>query len=139
MAKALRGKQLTQKKAAFLIALEKCDLNILKACKASGLPRSTYYNLMGLKKGYPPDNEFIEAVNECRLNWSEDILDLAESKLKTALKKGSERMIRFTLLTIGKQRGYIMRNEMTGVDGTAMIAPQIILTPPSPTDGDTGK
>lgn len=137
MAKPLRDRQLRQKKEAFLAALEKHDLNILKACKASGLPRCTYYNLMGSSKDYKPDNEFIEAVNHLRSNWKEDILDLAESKLKASLKKGSERMIRFTLETIGKERGYVRRSEMTGADGSAMIAPQIVLSPPSPTDGDT--
>lgn len=136
MAKPLRGSQLRQKKEAFLVALEKHDLNILKACKSSGLPRCTYYNLMGSSKDYKPDNEFIEAVNEIRSNWKNDILDLAESKMKSMIRGKDGRMIRFALMTIGKERGYVMRNEMTGADGSAMIAPQILLSPPSPTDGD---
>jgi hypothetical protein len=47
----------------------------------------------------------------------ETTLDLCESKVVTAINGGDNGMVRFYLLTKGKNRGYSLRHEMTGVGG----------------------
>jgi hypothetical protein len=47
----------------------------------------------------------------------EELVDIAESKLRTALNAGEPWAIQLALKTIGKNRGYVERNEWTGLDG----------------------
>lgn len=47
----------------------------------------------------------------------EQTLDLAESKLITALNQGDMKSVFFFLRTRGKQRGYVERMEQTGKNG----------------------
>lgn len=47
----------------------------------------------------------------------DQINDLAESWLLTHIKMGDFRAVKFTLNTIGKNRGYTERHEITGEDG----------------------
>jgi hypothetical protein len=47
----------------------------------------------------------------------ERTLDLAESKLVTAIKNGEMSEVRFYLKTQGKHRGYVERHESTGPNG----------------------
>lgn len=47
----------------------------------------------------------------------ETVLDVAESKLLTAINKGEMKPIMFYLRTKGKRRGYSERQEITGADG----------------------
>lgn len=55
-----------------------------------------------------------EAIDEARGR----VLDTAETKLFTAVQKGEPWAIAFTLKTIGKDRGYTERQEVTGADGS---------------------
>ena len=47
----------------------------------------------------------------------ESLLDLAEGSLFDQVRKGNITAIIFTLKTIGKHRGYVERQEVTGADG----------------------
>ena len=58
-----------------------------------------------------------QAVNDER----ESLLDLAEGSLFEQVRKGNITAIIFTLKTIGKHRGYVERQEVTGADGGAVI------------------
>jgi hypothetical protein len=63
------------------------------------------------------------------------ILDLAESKLFTAITKGEEWAIKFLLGRKGKSRGYSERQELTGPDGEPVRA---ILVAPKRFDSAKG-
>ena len=67
------------------------------------------------------------------------LVDLAEQKLWESIQKGEAWGITLCLKTIGKDRGYVERQELTGTDGTAMVlrvvyenAPVIDVTPTVP-------
>lgn len=49
-----------------------------------------------------------------------EMVDLAELKLWEALEAGKPWAIALCLRTVGKERGYIERSEMTGKDGEAL-------------------
>ena len=49
-----------------------------------------------------------------------EMVDLAELKLWEALEKGQPWAIALCLRTVGKERGYIERSEMTGKDGESI-------------------
>lgn len=48
-------------------------------------------------------------------------MDLAESKLLQGVNDGDMRAILFTLETLGKERGWTKRTEVTGADGAALF------------------
>ena len=66
------------------------------------------------RKYNDPDIEaaFIEA--------REKTLDIAENRLLYAVKDGNLKAVMFYLKTIGKNRGYSERQEVTGADGQAI-------------------
>jgi len=47
-------------------------------------------------------------------------LDAAECKLDDAIERGEPWAISFKLATIGKHRGYVKRDEITGKDGESL-------------------
>jgi len=51
------------------------------------------------------------AIAEFQQNGREDLLDLAESKLITNIRKGKENSIIFALKTLGRNRGFVERIE----------------------------
>lgn len=51
----------------------------------------------------------------------ETLIDFAENQLFQQVKDGNITAIIFTLKTIGKHRGYVERQEVTGADGGAAI------------------
>ncbi len=57
-----------------------------------------------------------ETIDACR----GVILDDAETKLVSAIKRGEPWAIAFTLKTIGKDRGYTERQEVTGANGASL-------------------
>ena len=129
MRKNLTKKQLKHYKEEFLRHLDSCDLNVVRCCKKSGLPRSTYNRLMGQNKAVPPDIAFKAAVENIQHNWKRDLIELGQSELKKAVKKGDYRMIRYLLSTLGKDDGFSIRHELTGKDGSEMPTPRIMLNP----------
>jgi len=51
----------------------------------------------------------------------ETLIDFAENQLFKQVQDGNITAIIFTLKTIGKHRGYVERQEVTGADGGAII------------------
>ena len=60
------------------------------------------------------ESEIRAAIEESR----ESLVDLAEQKLRAALNKGQPWAISLVLKTLGKERGYVERSELTGKNGT---------------------
>jgi hypothetical protein len=54
------------------------------------------------------------------------VVDTGELKLFAAMKKGAPWAVQFALRTLGKDRGYVERQELTGADGKKM-EPLVIL------------
>jgi hypothetical protein len=50
-----------------------------------------------------------------------ELIDLAEQKLFDSIKNGEAWGITLCLKTLGKDRGYVERQELTGEDGTGMV------------------
>ena len=83
---------------------------ITRAAKTLGCTDVLIYQRRKLN---PAIQQAIEAARE-------SMLDTAEFKLGEALDKGEAWAICFTLKTIGKNRGYVERQEQTGKDGGAI-------------------
>lgn len=49
------------------------------------------------------------------------LIDKAELKLEQAVMSGEPWAVQFSLRTIGKARGYVERQEVTGADGGAIV------------------
>lgn len=71
-----------------------------------GVTRQTVYNYV---TRYPT---IAQAVHDERETW----IDVAESRLLTAINLGSVPAIMFFLKTVGKSRGYVERQEVSGSD-----------------------
>jgi hypothetical protein len=90
------------KKESILKALENSLGVVTVACKASDVPRSTYY------KWLKEDEDFAKAVKDI-----ENIaLDFGESQLHKQIGDGNTSATIFFLKTKGKRRGYIERSEL---------------------------
>ena len=95
------------KKESILKALEHSLGVVTVACRSAQIPRSTFY------KWINEDEEFAKQVKDI-----ENIaLDFAESQLHTQIRSNNTPATIFYLKTKGKKRGYIERQEITGVDG----------------------
>ena len=88
-------------------SLEKSLGVVTTACKQTGVNRSTFYDW------YNKDEEFKKAVDSI----GDIALDFAESQLHKQIKDGNSTATIFFLKTKGKKRGYIERQEITGVSG----------------------
>ncbi|MDD3586415.1 MAG: hypothetical protein PHQ75_04475 [Thermoguttaceae bacterium] len=66
------------------------------------------------------DPAFARQVEACR----EAALDFVEARMFERIDKGDARLIRFYLETRGKDRGYVLRHEVSDVS-----MPQVVLTP----------
>ena len=94
-----------------LEALEKSLGVVTTACKATGIPRKTFYNWCN------SDRNFQKAYSD----MSEIALDFAESKLHSRIRDGSDTAIIFFLKTQGKSRGYIERQELEVNERSAFV------------------
>ena len=92
--------------------------NISISCEASGISRQTYYNW---RKQDPDFSQLCEDIEERNL-------DLAEMKLLNAIREGRTAELLFYLKTKGKKRGYVERQEITGIDGQQLFEVRIIDT-----------
>ena len=92
----------SNKKETFLQALKLNLGNITEACKASNVPRRTYYNWVDA------DEEFKHSCKDVE----ESLLDLAENRLLEKIDKYDITAIIFFLKTKGKKRGYIEKQEV---------------------------
>lgn len=80
---------------------------ILYAAEACGVARQTLWKFMR-------DNPELE---EARAEAEEQLLDIGEKHLTTAINGGDMKTIRWHLERKGKDRGYTTRAEQTGKDG----------------------
>lgn len=88
-------------------ALEKNLSIVTTACKSVGISRWTHYRWM------KEDEKYAEEVDDLK----NVVLDFAESQLHQQMQDGSVPATIFLLKTLGKKRGYIERQEITGADG----------------------
>jgi hypothetical protein len=95
------------KKEQFLEALEKSMGIVSQATKKIGVNRTTPYRWM------KEDSEFKDKVEEIQ----NVVLDFAETKLYNLIDAGNPSATIFLLKTKGKNRGYIERQEIVGIDG----------------------
>jgi len=80
------------------------------AARKIGCNPQTIYNRM--KK--------VPAIREAVENARGELVDIAEQKLRTAVINGEPWSVAMVLKTLGKSRGYVERQEVTGADGKPM-------------------
>ena len=90
------------KKEALLKALEKSLGVVTVACKATGIPRSTYY------KWLKEDEHFNKQVQ----GIANVALDFAESQLHAQISGGNTSATIFYLKCKGKKRGYYEKQQI---------------------------
>ena len=95
------------KKEAFLEALEKSMGIVSQATKKIGIDRTTPYRWM------KEDTEFEDKVMEIQ----NVVGDFAETKLYELVNDGVPSAVIFLCKTKFKNRGYVERQEITGMDG----------------------
>jgi hypothetical protein len=61
------------------------------------------------------------SVMDAYLHARDEIVDSAEQVMMDKLKEGSERAAMYILSTLGKDRGYTERHEITGKDGAELV------------------
>ena len=103
MAEKYTAKELTK-------ALQKTHGNIAAAAREVGCSRNTLKRYI---EKYPTIAEVFEEERET-------LIDFAENQLFQQVKEGNITAIIFTLKTIGKHRGYVERQEVTGAEGKAV-------------------
>ncbi|MEE8371818.1 MAG: LysR family transcriptional regulator [Sphingomonadales bacterium] len=99
--------------------------NVSVAAKHLGLNRTYLHKLLN------EDSKHFDAV--VAEGWAvgrETRLDNAESKLDANIDKGKEASIFFLLKTLGKDRGYVERQEITGKDGDPVSQIEVIFVSP---------
>jgi hypothetical protein len=97
--------------AAEVIAAIKHTRGMLTlAAERLGCSDETMYNYA---KRYP---SVAEAIKQQR----DRVLDITELKLQEAVNAGESWAVQFMLRTIGKERGYVERHEVTGKDGDSL-------------------
>ena len=94
-------------KETLLKHLEQNIGNISMACHFAKCSRSTFYRY------YNDDESFQQKVDDI----GELAIDICESELWKQIKDGNVPCILFYLKTKGKKRGYVERQELTGLDG----------------------
>ena len=95
------------KKESILKALEHSLGVVTVACRNAEIPRSTFY------KWINEDENFAKEV----LDIENIALDFAESQLHSQIRGNNTSATIFYLKTKGKKRGYVERQEITGVEG----------------------
>ena len=91
-------------KKAFIDAYTKTFGNITMSCNRVGIARSTYYNWIN------KDDDFNKQIND--IQPKELFLDFVTSKLVEKINEGDKASIIFALKTIGKERGWVERQEI---------------------------
>ena len=110
------------KKKIFLQALVENKGIVTKACEATGIPRSRVYAWRD------EDEDFVKQISGVQ----EVVLDFAEAKLFEHIDNDNVPSLLFFLKCRGKERGYVERQEVTGKDGEALPAIQVIQTTQKP-------
>ena len=84
---------------------------VFLAAKKLGCTDDTIYNYA---KRY-------KAVGDALRQQRGQFVDMAELKLWNAVNEGEAWAVQFALRTLGKERGYVERSEVTGKDGEAFV------------------
>lgn len=93
-------------------ALQKTFGNVMLAARELGISRTTLYNKINTS----------DRLRVIVTDGREEIIDIAESALRSRLTQGDTTAIIFTLKTLGKERGYVERQEITtGKDGIRIV------------------
>ena len=108
--------QTAHNKKAMLKALEKSLGVVTTACNNAGVGRRTFYDWLST------DKDFADQVKDIQ----EVALDMAESQLHKQILDGSTSATIFYLKTKGKKRGYIERQEFTGIEGTKLFEVEVV-------------
>jgi hypothetical protein len=88
----------------------------LNVAKTLGCSRQTVDNYLAR---WPDLQPVLDAQRE-------ELLDLAENKLVALINRGDVRSVIFALSTLGKERGYTTRSELTGKDGESLtLSPEV--------------
>lgn len=61
------------------------------------------------------------AIREAVDNARGELIDISEQKLRAAVMNGEPWSVAMVLKTIGKHRGYVERQEVTGANGGAIV------------------
>ena len=93
-----------------LEAVKKNGGAVYLAARELGCAPNTIYNRM---KRVPSIKQAVEDARG-------EVVDYAEQKLRLAILNGEPWAIAMALKTIGKHRGYVERQEVTGADGGAV-------------------
>jgi len=96
-----------KRKLLMLEALEKSLGVVTAACREVDISRNTYY--VWLRED-PEFKRKVEEINDIQI-------DFVEHQLFKKIREGSEKAIMFYMKYKAKDRGYILRNEITGADG----------------------
>lgn len=97
--------------AQMIEALREKHGNLSAAARFLGCSRNTISRYI---EQYPT----VKAVAD---EERETLIDFAENQLFKQVQDGNITAIIFTLKTIGKSRGYVERQEVTGADGGAVL------------------
>ena len=81
------------------------------AARQLGCSRTTLYNYM----------ERYSTVKDAYIDARESLIDFTEQQLFKQVSEGNITAIIFTLKTIGKRRGYVERQEVTGANGGELV------------------
>ena len=92
-------------------ALEQASGNVAYAARSLQVSRSTLYRRIN-------ESAQLRAVLQ---DAREELVDIAESALKRAVLNGEGWAVCFALKTLGKSRGYVERQELTGPQGGAIV------------------
>ena len=112
----VRQENREKKKVEFLEVYSQKANNIHLTCKALGIERATFYNWL------KEDNSFKEKITALE----EGDIDSAETALKRQILDGNTTAIIFYLKTKGKNRGYVERQELSGMNGQKLFEVSII-------------
>jgi hypothetical protein len=102
----------------YLRLIEECRGNVSAIAREEGVART-------IAKGYIDKTpELVSALHD----WRQSIVDTAEDNIFKAAEKGDLASSKMIVATLGKDRGWVPREEKTGADGTPLVPPQIVFT-----------
>lgn len=107
--------------------LEKKAGNISEAARALKVTRQALHYRIGKD----------ETLQQIVIDAREAMVDVAESEALKQIKLGNTAMIIFTLKTVGKSRGYVERQEITGADGGPLVVKGYVEITPDDWDKDS--
>jgi AcrR family transcriptional regulator len=99
------------KKDQLIQAIKAFKGNVTDIASSLGISRQTFYNYAD------QDNE----IHDLWMDQRQVIIDLAESKLLKLIDQENPQVIMFALKTLGKDRGYIEKQEVDQTNKTVNI------------------